>query len=191
MIANKFHDWLDQYVWVGNIMMKRREYIPDFAEALADFASAKGYTMDSSWKKGHLVVAKWLHAIHCQEYLYESQGKLAYPVKQKHAQLEDEDQFYHVITLDDVNAFMSEWEMCGDMSSDTRTGNRVLNEIHSLLWAYVDLDNSKQGDIVLARLEDSESDSEGGWGRPSGSGRVDQYIQDASEGYHGGRWAKV
>ena len=185
--TNNLQLWLNQYVWVGNETIKRRDYIPDFAEALTAFAAKKGYTMDVRWKKGHLVVAKWLHSIHRQEYCYNSQGNLVYPEVGHRSWQEDDYQFYHVLSREDVQQFMETWD-CEDMCLDTRVGNRVLNEIHSLLWTYVDLDTSKQGQVVLERLEDSDSDSDGWeWRKP----RVDQYLQDANDGYHGGRWAKV
>jgi len=184
---NDFNSWLNQYVWLSNDMVKRRDYIPAFAESLVSFASKKGYAMDSRWNRGHLVVAKWLYAIHKQEYTYNSQGYLSYPEIGHRAWQEDEYQFYHVISLEDIQSFMEGWD-CDDMCLETRVGNRVLNEIHSLLWTYIDLDISKQGDIVLARLEDSDSDNDG-WERRGQ--RIDQYLQDANDGYHGGRWAKV
>ena len=67
------------------------------------------------------------------------------------------------------------------------------SELEILLWSYLDLDESEQGAIVLEMLEQESSDSEDHHARRGRAvaARVDEYIQDAAEGYHGGVGYKV
>ena len=181
-----FQLWLNQTVWVSNTeKVKRRVYIPSFAEDITAFMKKKGYQMDYRWKLGHMAVARWLYAVHVNSV--RPAKSIHYPQTIHRDWEEDKFQFYHIIGFDDLCDLLRRWQFNEDLDMESRVGNRTLQEFHRFLWGYIDLESSKQGDIVATRLEDSDSDSENGWPRR----RVDAYIQDSTEGYHGGAWAKV
>ena len=170
--------WLKQPIWNALNKEQRQNYIPEFTHSLTQFMKKNGYIMDSSWNP--CLVAKWLHAIHANQY-----HSFTYAYPRHRAWPEDEDQFYHIITTDSLQSFLETWSDNEDMNLDTRVGNRVLHELHQFLWTYIDLENSKQGNLVAIRLEESDSDSE------NDVKKVDHYIREANLGYHGGNWSKV
>ena len=68
----------------------------------------------------------------------------------------------------------------------TPSGTRVFCEIGTFLYTFLDLDSSKLGrkiERILEKANETDSDTE--------YDKVDTYIQDANEGWHGGRGQKV
>ena len=193
--TNDFQLWLSQKVWVSATeKATRRSYIPEFAEDITSFMKVKGYQMDSRWRRGHMAVARWLYAIHVnivRGSVSSSRG-LSYPPIFHRDWVEDNDQFYHVIEFNDIQELLNRWHLNEDLDTESVVGQRTLYEFHQLLWTYIDLDSSNQGILVATRLEESDSESEGQMvQRGQAKRRADTYIQDATEGYHGGGWAKV
>lgn len=181
---NDFQLWLDQWVWVENTQVRRRNCIPDFADSLTQFMKTNGYCMVSDWRYGHMVVALWMYRIHsneCDKYKYHAD--IEYPEPFHRNWQEDYDEFQHVL---DISSFMENWNHCEDFDPETRLGQRVIHEIQLLLYVYIDMDRSKNGIRVAEALEDSDSDSEN-WR----SHKVDVYVSEAREGMHGGYGFKV
>jgi hypothetical protein len=87
---------------------------------------------------------------------------------------------------------MESWSLIEDFDTTLPLGQAVQSELEILLWSYLDLDESEQGMVVLEMLEQDSSDSEDPIRRGRAvTARVDEYIQDAAEGYHGGVGYKV
>lgn len=181
-----FEDWLNTPVWIsGNQKAIRREYIPAFAESLTFWAYKKGYKMSGRWKKGHLVCAKWLYAICVREVGKNKRWDPLYYREPCHrAYPEDRDQFDMTITSDAIADFLYSWRNNEDLSSESRIGQRVAIELEELLWTYVYINDSRQGFIVNNLLENqAENDSDSEYDH-KGNKYVDQYLVDASEGWH-------
>ncbi len=137
-----------------------------------------------------MAVARWLYAIHVS--CVRGSSSITYPPILHRDWIEDNDQFYHVIEINDIQELLHRWGLAEDLDTESVVGQRTLYEFHQLLWTYIDLESSKQGILVATRLEESDSESEGWVGqRGQVKRRADTYIQDATEGYHGGGWAKV
>jgi len=187
-MSNDFRIWLNQTIWVSNTeKAKRHTYIPAFAEHITEYMKKYGYTMDRRWRKGEMAIARWLYSIHVIHHQrFVSDKKLTYPVIVHRNWIEDYDQFYHIIGFNEIQECMKVWRFNEDLDIDTSLGNATLMEFQQFIWCYIDLERSKQGMIILDYLDDTDSDSDSvSYKRP------DKYIQDASEGYHGGGWAKV
>ena len=183
MVLNKddFNLWLDQEVWVrGDYTILRREYIPHFAEEVRQFMKDCGYTMDHRWKKGELILAKWMYRIHFQECVKgDYGGEIHYPPAFHRDWVEDHDEFLHIMSADRVSSFMERWRLYQDFDPDSRIGQRMIHEITSLLYIYIDMEASMAGRRIAELLEEgSESESDD-------KGRVDIYISDSRQGYHG------
>jgi len=195
---SNFNLWLDEPVWVSaNEKSTRREYIPYFADCLTSFMKSNGYKMCAEWKKGHLVVARWMYVIHRDELIYKQYDKkIRYPNPYHRDWEEDHAEFQHIMTHDTISSFIERWELYEDFDPDTRVGQRMLYEIQDLLYPYLDLVMSKNGMRVEDLLYDSDSDADS-WKsgtkrlHPRGAARVDVYMKEAQEGMHGGRGYKV
>jgi len=179
MILNKddFNLWLDQEVWVtGNSKTLRREYIPHFAEEVRGFMKGCGYTMDHRWQKGELILAKWMYRIHFQERV--KGFDIHYRAFHRNW-VEDHDEFLHIMSADRVSSFMERWRLYEDFDPESHIGQRIIHEITSLLYIYIDMEASSVGRRIAEFLEEgSESESDD-------KGRVDIYISDSRQGYHG------
>ena len=187
MVFNKddFNLWLDQWVWVsGNTTLQRRKYIPHFANELTVFMKRCGYTMDRRWNSGALAVAKWMYAVHLQEYVFK-QGYVQNP-KIIHRNLEEDySEYLHVMDFDKVSRFIEIWRLYEDFDKESPIGQKMLNEITEFLYCYIDIDMSEHGRNITELLYETDSDGEGG------NRRDDVYITDSREGYHGGDGYKV
>ncbi len=168
----------------------RKYTIYEFAEDLTHWMKKNGYTMDRRWYTGRTVVANWLYRLSIRVMV----GKQ--PCLRTHAItgeiihrnfIEDQHRFYNVIGSAGIQHFMSKWSLHEDFDTTMPLGQVIQNELESLLWSYLDLDESAQGNIVLELIENDHSDGEGA----PVTRRVDEYIQDAAEGYHGGVGYKV
>lgn len=188
MSTRDFQLWLDQPVWAtSNTKVLRREYIPIFAECLTNYLKRLGYTMCAEWGKGHKVVARWM-------YILMRDKDAVYPEPFHRDWPEDLDEFQHLFTHEKAAKFFDAWRLFEDFDQDTRVGQRYLHELQHLVYPYLDMDISQAGIRVAMALEDSESDSDS-WksGRARG-GRMpnkDVYLEEAQEGYHGGKGFKV
>jgi len=198
--SSNFNLWLSQPVWVNSLVtIPRRAMIPVFAEELMQFLRKKGYVMSHEWRAGHMVVARWLYIIQKDELVRKHyDNKVAYPTPFHRNWPEDYDEFQYILDTETLRGFTDSWTHCEDFDPETRIGQRVINELQHLIYPYLDLDASRNGMRVASALADSDSDSDGGARRSkarmrgSGSGsKVDNYIADAQEGYHGGNWSKV
>lgn len=180
-----FHLWLDQEVWTeGDEKMMRREYIPDFAEDLTIFMKSCGYTMDFRWKGGHYIVAKWMYMIHVQEFVTKKhRGKIEYADIIHRDWPDDYLEYTNALSFDKIANFMEGWQLYEDFDYDTCVGQRVLHELEDLLYPFIDMERSKNGQLVA---NDSDSDNEKNY-----KNKDDIYIMEAREGIHGGRGSKV
>jgi hypothetical protein len=190
-----FQVWLDQPVWVTDSeKATRRDYIPAFADAITEWMRSIGYTMDGRWGKGHLVIARWMYAIHINEIARANYGAtLAYPEIQHRDWPEDRETFGLYVNYDEVYDFMEGWKLIEDLDSEFRWGQRVYGELETLLYHYIDLENSRIGIQLANKICGSDSDSDSGSSRGRRRrGKVDDvYLREASEGFHGGRGSKV
>jgi hypothetical protein len=185
---NDFQVWLDQSVWITNVeKATRREYLPHFAEDLTHFMSACGYTMDSRWREGHMIVARWMYMIHVQEFVTRKyDAMICYGGIHHRDWNEDFHEYAKIMDFDKISSFMERWKFYEDLDPETRVGQRVLHDLQNLLYHFIDMDNSKIG-IMVATAEDSDSDSEDVYRRT----KDDVYLMEAREGMHGGYGSKV
>ena len=195
MSATDFQLWLDQLIWVSDdTKVLRREYIPIFAEHLTAYMKTLGYTMCPEWGKGHKVVARWMYIIMRDERAALNYDKMViYPEPFHRNWPEDLDEFQHLFTHEATEKMLEAWKCCEDFDLATRVGQRYMNEIQQLLYPYLDMDASKTGIRIAITLEESESDAESwksGRARTQRRGR-DVYLEEAQEGYHGGKGFKV
>jgi hypothetical protein len=192
MSTTDFQLWLDQPVWVqDNLKLLRREYIPVFAEDITTYLRNLGFTMSGEWGKGHKVVARWMYIIMRDEranLIYDKQ--VIYPTPFHRDWPEDLDEFQHLFTHEDAVKIFDGWKMCEDFDQDTRVGQRYLHELQQLIYPYLDMDVSKAGMRVAIALEETESDSDS-WRSGHRRERRDVYLEEAQEGYHGGKGFKV
>jgi hypothetical protein len=162
--------WLDQRFPVSyEDVLARRTYIPVFAQQLSLLLKGRGYVMDSRW--GGAAVARWIYRIHCA-------NAYRYPALLHRNMPEDKDQYLDTITDELLDEFLAEWKHIPDFNGETRLGRIVRDELQQFLWAYIDIDESAQGMIVISWLDGSDTESDGG------SGKVDVYIQDVDAGWH-------
>lgn len=193
MSEQDFQLWLDQYVWINdNTKVLRREYIPIFAEYLMNVMKGLGYVMSPKWGKGHRVVARWMYIIMRNERMNVQELQNIYPEPFHRNWPEDLDEFQHLFTHEETTKVFEQWKLYEDFDQDTRTGQRYLHELQYLLYPYLDMDASKTGIRVANALDESDSDTDS-W--KSGNGKrmksKDIYLEEAQEGYHGGKGFKV
>lgn len=197
MSATDFQLWLNQHVWLSDdTKVLRREYIPVFAEYLTAVMKRLGFTMCPEWGKGHKVVARWMYIIMRDERAalkYDRQ--VIYPEPFHRDWPEDLDEFQMLFTHEEASKIFEQWKLCEDFDLETRVGQRYLHELQHLLYPYIDMDISQAGIRVAIALEESESDADS-WksGRRGRGGRMrskDVYLEEAQEGYHGGKGFKV
>ena len=187
-----FQLWLDQPVWVNdNTKVLRREYIPIFAEHLTSFMKSLGFTMCPEWGKGHKVVARWMYIIMRNESYFRANTHVIYPEPFHRNWPEDLDEFQHLFTHEATEALFDAWKICEDFDPMTRVGQRYLHEIQELLYPYLDMETSKAGIRVAMALEESESDADSWKSGRIGRVRKDVYLEEAQDGYHGGKGFKV
>ena len=189
--SRDFDIWFNQTIWVNDCKKEARKYsVYDFAEELTRWMRAKGYKMDSRWDTGRTVVANWLYRLSIRVKVgAQAQLRCSAIVGAIHHRNFNEDlhRFHTVIGSTGIEEFMEQWSLIEDFDPTLPLGQTVRTELESLLWSYLDLDESEQGAIVLELMEQDHSDEEG---VPTAR-RVDDYIQDAAEGYHGGVGYKV
>lgn len=155
-----YQDWLHQTIWLTeNEKGYRKEYIPAFYNSLTYFMKKKGYIMDGRWGRGPSIVARWLYAIHVHEVARKESCKpIGYPEIRHRDWPEDKDVFEFEIDLEAVEEFMDSWKNIEDMDCETREGFRVKVELPTLLYRYVDIDNSSQGRRMAQKLETFENE---------------------------------
>ena len=185
-MSKDFQLWLDQYVWVNGVeRTTRREYIPYFAKILTGLMKAKRYTMDSQWKDGSLIIARWMYTIQRDEIaLGDYNSSVAYPEPTHRDWEEDLWEFQKIIDYNTISSFMDTWKLYEDFDQGTRVGQRMLHELQYILYPYLDLHASYNGRRVAEALEDSDSDSESWKSGRRRNKNVDVYLLDASEGFH-------
>ena len=183
---NDFQLWLNQVVWVNGVeRMSRRQYIPYFAEAVTGLMKSRGYAMDNHWKGGSLVIARWMYTIQRDEIARgDYNSAVEYPEPFHRDWEEDFREFQHIMDYDTISSFMDTWKLYEDFDQDTRVGQRMLHEIQYLLYPYLDLYASYNGQIVAEAMEDTDSDSDSWKSGRRTKKRVDAYLVDASEGFH-------
>jgi hypothetical protein len=140
-----------------------------------------GYTMDSRWHDGRTVVANWLYRICVRTKVgahkdLESSAIIGEIYHRN--QTEDMARYYATIGSQGIEEFLEGWALVEDLDPETPMGQAVQTELEMLLWSYLDFDSEE------------ESSEETGDTLPRGV-KVDEYLQDAAEGYHGGRGSKV
>jgi hypothetical protein len=191
MVRSDYHRWLSQFVWTNGITKEvRGDVLPEFAESLTRWMNKKGYEMDSRWHLNkYRIVSTWLYAIHVKEVAGRSVLRpLQYPPIQHRNTREDYDQFNHVISSSDYTDFLESWGLHEDFDLESPVGQRTLLELPTLVWTFIDLEVSKQGQLIASYWGDSDSDDERYTSRNKGT---DVYLEEAREGFHGGRGSKV
>ena len=87
---------------------------------------------------------------------------------------------------------MERWRLYEDFDHESRIGQRMIYELVDLLYPYIDMDGSKNGQRIAEILYETESDSESWKSGHRGRGKKDDiYITDAREGYHGGGFTPI
>jgi hypothetical protein len=176
-----YQDWLNQHVWVNNMeRVPRRWVIPQFAEELTLWLKSKGYVLDGRWRQGHKAVAKWLYALHVQVIARKRRyAPVQYPEIEHRDWPEDRDMFDCHIDQQAVEDFLELWQTHEDFDLRTDIGFRTACELPTMLWHYIDLEDSYHGRKMAKILEDSDSESEGDW-----DSRGD-HLTDLTNGLHG------
>ncbi len=156
-----FKDWLNQHIWVSDSeKAPRKTYIPALYYELTSFMKSKGYMMDGRWGRGPMIVARWLYAIHIHEVARKrSYEPIGYPEIHHRDWEEDRDVFDFHIDIQAVEAFMKVWRSVEDFNPETRQGFRTQVELPTLLYTYVDIDESYQGRKLARTLETSDSEA--------------------------------
>lgn len=180
--ASDFQDWLDHWVWINHITkVPRREYIPRIAEETTKWMKQQGYIMEPRWKKGELIIAKWMYAIHIQEVARRRHLEpIQYPEIQHRDWPEDQDTFDIELPQDKIETFLKRFRNHEDFDIDTWAGARVINEFRTLLYHYIDLEESPHGRRI-ALLFDTGSDSDGN------QSNHDDFLLDIINGLHGAK----
>ena len=181
--SNDFQAWLSQTVWADCERIQRRSALPVLADSITTFMKNMGYNMDSRWKsdKG-LCLARWIYRLQVQEDMrLDYRGDIYMPEIIHRNTMEDFDHFHHIVSCDVVRDFMSQWESLEDTSPNSRSGERIWNELQDFLYRYVELESSKQGKVIARFWEDSNSDSDS----DTNEKKRDIYLRDATKGYHG------
>lgn len=192
-----FAIWLNQEIWINGAEKEPRKYcLYEFADALTKFMKSHGYRMDIRWGTGRTVITNWLYRLSVRVKVGEQrQLRPSVIAGEIHHRClpEDFDRFHCVVGSIEIMNFMEAWSLIEDFDTSLPLGQAVQSELEILLWSYLDLDESEQGAIVLEMLEQESSDSEDHHARRGRAvaARVDEYIQDAAEGYHGGVGYKV
>jgi hypothetical protein len=153
-------EWCEQKVWVTGLTKEERyKWIPDFTTDVTRWMSKRGYKMHDTWNAK--AVAKWLYAIQVQEFARKNvNGPISYPDCRHRDWPEDRDIYECEVTLSDLETFMYRWRNVEDFDMSTRSGQRVLSELHTLLYTYLDLETSKHGIKIARILQEAENDSD-------------------------------
>lgn len=189
--SRDFDAWFNQEIWINHSAKDARKYaVYRFADELTSWMKKSGYTMDHRWNTGRTVVANWLYRLSVRikvghQACLRTRAIIGGIIHRN--LVEDQDRFHSVIGSAGIQKFMSKWSLNEDFDTSMPLGQTIQNELEIFLWSYLDLDESAQGNIVLELIEQDHSDSEGA----PVARRVDEYIQDAAEGYHGGVGYKV
>lgn len=180
--ARDYTCWMNQEVWTTDCTKGfRRDVLYAIGDDCVRWMSLKGYTMDSRFQKQF---CHWLYRIYIQEFARHAYGKSVHiPAIEHRNTQEDYDQFYHTVSYDAIHTYLDGWKTVEDFHYDSRIGTRVRAELQEFLYTQIDLDTSKQGKLI-ASFWDNNSDSDG-------ENRGDIYINDANQGYHGGKGSKV
>jgi hypothetical protein len=180
--SSDFDVWMNQRIWIRNDAKEvRKHYIYEMAHQLTAWMKSYGYTMDSRWHNGRTVLANWLYRIcvrtkvGAQKQLNSSNiiGEIYHS-----NQTEDMVRFNMTIGAQGIEEFLEDWKMVEDLDPECPMGQAVQSELEMLLWSYLDFDcDEESGD------EATEVTQRGA--------KVDEYLQDAAEGFHGGKGSKV
>ena len=173
-------------VWgLGIDQCERREFIYHFAESIRKWMGKLGYKMEDRLNKE---LSYWLYRLYVQEIARKNHGAPVHIPEPLHRNTqEDYDRYNDIVTINDVDTFMSEWSNAEDMDEKSIIGKRVLYELQEFLYSVIDLESSKQGRFIARLWEDSESNSDTDYEYV----KTDVYIEEAKKGLHGGRGAKV
>jgi len=186
-----YNVWMSQLVWSKGIdQCLRKDFICEFGYSIQVFMASFGYKMEERFIKE---LSLWLYRIHIQEVARKNHGGSVYLPDILHRNTEDDyDQYIMIVSEQDVDDFIDRWCDTEDLLENTHVGNRVRYGLHEFLFHVVNLDTSNQG-LFIANLwnaSDSNSDSENNETSLKSNG-VDHYIEDAKDGFHGGRGVKV
>jgi hypothetical protein len=182
-MANDFRVWLNQEVWgFGDESIGRREAIYRFTESLTSWMKILGYNMSPQW--GSKVVARWMYTIHVDIFI---RNRFRYPVAYREALHrnwpEDLREFHYILDYDTISKFMEYWKSYSDFDQETHVGQMMFQELPNIVYPFIDMENSYNGQKVYNALYDSESDSDDSR-RGSKRGGVDAYIADMGDGFH-------
>ena len=180
--SRDFDVWMNQLIWVrDDAKEERKHYIYQLARQLTAWMKSYGYMMDSRWHDGRTVVANWLYRI-CVRTKFGAQKHLepsAIVGEICHRnQTEDMVRFNMTIGAQGIEEFLESWKMVEDLDPECPMGQAVQSELEMLLWSYLDFDSEEE-----SADEATEVIQRGA--------KVDEYLQDAAEGFHGGKGSKV
>jgi hypothetical protein len=184
---NDFKLWQRQLAWVGDDKDERKYALFAFYESLTAMLKKNGYVMDHRWNSSQAnPLINWIYRIAVEEEARRNHNaEVAIPEIIHRNTQEDYDYFCGMIDAELTCAFMDEWSDIEDLSPLSLVGYRIRYELQEFLYHFVDLERSKQGQLIARFWDDSDSDVDEKW-----SSR-DVYLRDASEGFHGGRGSKV
>jgi hypothetical protein len=171
----KFDEWLNAPVRNGTSLVKRATWIRKFVgSGLYPWLKSKGY----AWAVSERTLANCIAT-----GLYENMGLSCiasvwdYPTPNSDFHQDDKMHFYHVVSLDEWDKFWLVWREMDDVSDDSPRGQDRRFDIQDFVWGQLDLENSRQTQILDEILEEPMEEEE--WR----SNRVDIYIQEHYEKY--------
>jgi hypothetical protein len=169
-----FQEWLNAPV-EDDHTVKRGEWIRDFVNnGLYPFIKSKGYNWAISEKHLANCIATGLYdniGVSCIASIWD------YPAPNSGGHQDDKNHFYHVVSLDEWDKFWLVWGRATDLSDESPRGQDRRFDIQEFVWGQLDLENSRQTQLLDDMLEEPVDEEE--WR----SNRVDIYIQEHYEKY--------
>lgn len=189
-----YRAWLNSEAWVtGNQKATRREIMCWFADDLQKWVEMLGYKMSKNWVNNReKIVSQWVYGMSVFEVARKDYGHpLSYPEVEHRDWQEDLDYFHITFNCDEVDEFMNRWTEAEDFNDETRLGQRVKGELQKFVYCFLDLENCRNGKRVAKFLETSDNESDSEREHQTKKNNNDNYLEDAKEGFHGGRGQKV
>ena len=179
LLQREFERWLDEPVSVNNYhLMTRQECIYMFIEDLQDFIESKGYKLRLNTKE----IAKAWARYRFKLYFGLYDGKQLRYKPCPNSREEDVNMFNDKFDAFIWNKYLENISTWPDFGFDRPDNRKAMFSIHSFIWYYIDIDNSKMTAIVddMFVSSDDEETKGGGeneWRRAS----EDPYIRDQTE----------
>jgi hypothetical protein len=167
-------DWLNENIETAYESVPRGEMIHIFVKyGLRPFIQSQGYQLKGDLKKIKSLIASGLYD---SRFKHRLESKWPAPSNVEYDQ-EDLDHFNLILDLDKWEAFWENWGAWEDVDSNSRFGLERRLDIQAFVWDHIDIESSKQTEIVNRFFEEDEPHEEGGNGRR----HEDVYIRDVTE----------